>query len=422
MPGLRLIIWHGYLLSGTGSNVYTRSLARAWSRMGHDVTVLCQDPDPSAYDLGGARVLRPDVGRTLPVFVLDRYADMESRLLSDLTQQERARFVDANATAVRELGPADLLLTNHLLLGGPVGAQSGIPFVVKAHGSELEYSMRGHAELCRWARQTVGEARAILAGTEHTRTVITEVLGPGPYMDRLRIVPPGVDTELFRPYPRDEALSGLLREASADPPNPSTQHDERRPDEGNASRLDAFLRGERATVVYVGKLSPEKGVHLLIDALRQVDARAVVVGFGPARGDLERQAQGLDVLFTGPLEHRHLRYLWALADVVVAPSVFPEAFGMVVTEAAACGAPPLVARHSGLQEIAEAFAASYPQQRRGLVSFRGGDTQDLVRKLHGLLRLDSDERTRLGRVARSVVVERWGWNAVAQSVLEASKS
>ena len=108
--------------------------------------------------------------------------------------------------------------------------------------------------------------------------------------------------------------------------------------------------------------------------------------------------------------------------MAVAPSVFPEAFGMVVAEAAACGAPPLVARHSGLQEIAEAFEASYPQQRRGLVSFRGGDTQDRVRKLHGLLRLDSDERTRLGRVARSVVVERWGWNEVAQSVLEVSKS
>jgi len=419
---MKLIIWHGYLLSGTGSNVYTRSLARAWSHMGHDVTVLCQDPDPAAYDLGGARVLRPDVGRTLPVFVLDRYSDMEPRLLSDLTDRERAHFVDANAAAIRDQGPADLLLTNHLLLGGPVGAHSGMPFAVKAHGSELEFSMRGNAGLCRWARQTAGKARAILAGTQHVRTVIAEVLGPGPHMDRLRVVPPGVDTELFQPCPRAEALSLLLREASADPPNPSSRHDERRPDEGNASRLDAFLQGERATVVYVGKLSREKGVHLLIDALRKVDARAVVVGFGPARGDLERQAQGLDVLFTGPLEHRHLRYLWALADVFVAPSVFPEAFGMVAAEAAACGAPPLVARHSGLQEIAEAIETSYPQQRRHLVSFRNGDTQDLVGKLRGLLELDSDERRKLGRAARNVVVERWGWDTIASRVLEVSMS
>ena len=39
---MRILIWHGYLLGGTGSNVYTRQLAREWSRGGHDVTVLCQ--------------------------------------------------------------------------------------------------------------------------------------------------------------------------------------------------------------------------------------------------------------------------------------------------------------------------------------------------------------------------------------------
>jgi len=53
---VRIIIWHGYLLGGTGSNVYTRALARSWSHAGHDVVVLCQEPEPGAFDLGGARV------------------------------------------------------------------------------------------------------------------------------------------------------------------------------------------------------------------------------------------------------------------------------------------------------------------------------------------------------------------------------
>jgi predicted alpha/beta-fold hydrolase len=43
---MKILIWHGYLLGGTGSNVYTRSLARAWSKQGHEVVVLCQDPHP----------------------------------------------------------------------------------------------------------------------------------------------------------------------------------------------------------------------------------------------------------------------------------------------------------------------------------------------------------------------------------------
>ena len=55
---MKILLWHGYLLGGTGSNVYTRSLARAWSRLGHEVVVFCQDPDPARYDVGGARVVR----------------------------------------------------------------------------------------------------------------------------------------------------------------------------------------------------------------------------------------------------------------------------------------------------------------------------------------------------------------------------
>ena len=74
----------------------------------------------------------------------------------------------------------------------------------------------------------------------------------------------------------------------------------------------------------------------------------------PSAAALEQQADDLGVpaLFTGPLEHRHLRHLLAFADACVVPSIFPEAFGMVAAEAAAAGCPPLVARHSGLAEVA----------------------------------------------------------------------
>ena len=43
---MRILLWHGYLLGGTGSNVYTRQLARAWMQAGHDVTVFSQEPQP----------------------------------------------------------------------------------------------------------------------------------------------------------------------------------------------------------------------------------------------------------------------------------------------------------------------------------------------------------------------------------------
>jgi glycosyltransferase involved in cell wall biosynthesis len=410
---MRLLLWHGYLLGGTGSNVYTRQLAREWSRVGHEVVVLCQEPRPDRYDLGGAEVVRPDVGGLLPVFVLDDYAGYEVVLVQDCPRQRLDDWVEANAAAVRERLPVDLVFTNHVLLGGAVGAASGSAYAVKAHGSELEYSMRGRPELETWGSEVLARAEATFVGSAHIREVLDEVCG---HVDGVHEVAPGVDVEEWRPLERSKALAALLEEARRDPPNPGNA-DERLADEGNAQRLGAFLTDDRPTVVYFGKLIPQKGVDLLLEAMTGLDARLVVVGFGPQRAELEAAAPPA-TLFTGPLEHRHLTKLLALADVCVVPSVFPEAFGMVAAEAAAAGCPPLVARHSGLAEVAEGLEGFYPEQLRSLTSFTTADAGDLGAKLRALLSLPAADRAALREAARAAAVERWSWAHQAQLLLE----
>jgi glycosyltransferase involved in cell wall biosynthesis len=406
---MKILIWHGYLLGGTGSNVYTRSLARAWSRLGHEVVVFSQEPHPDAYDLAGATTVRPEIDGPLPVFVLDRYEDLEARYLPDLSQVERERFVEQNAAAVRAHLPADYLLTNHILLGAPVGAAVGMPFTVKAHGSELEFSIRGNDELIAWAGESLAKAQEIVVGSGHIRDVLAEIVG---WTERVRIVPPGVDVDEFKPMPREQALAGLLAESARDGPPKS----EREPDEGNAERFERFFAEEAPTVVYVGKLSSEKGVRLLLEALKVLEARAVVVGFGPAREELERAA-GKDVLFTGALEHRHLAHLWPLATVSVMPSIFAEAFGMVAAEAAACGCPPLVARQSGMVEVAAGLEDEYPAEHRHLASFASGDARDLAEKLAAILALPDREWRDLSAAARRAAVENWSWERIAALLL-----
>ncbi len=410
---LRILLWHGYLLGGTGSNVYTRALAREWTRAGHDVTVLSQEPHPELHDLGGAASVRPDVGGLLPVFVLDRYEGYEVKLVQDCTRAELDDWVERNAAAVRALLPADLVFTNHVLLGGPVGAASGARWAVKAHGSELEYSLRGNEALSAWAREALAGAEAVFVGSAHIRNVLEEVVGQ---VEHVHEVPPGVDIDEWRPRPREEALAGLLEEARLDPPNPGNAS-ERLPDEGNAERLASFLAGDEPTVVYFGKLLYNKGVHVLLEALRGVDARAVIVGFGDYRAELEALA-GPRTLFTGPLEHRHLVHLLGLADATVVPSIFPEAFGMVAAEAAAAGSPPLVARHSGLAEIADGLEQEYPPQLRHLASFATGDAADLRTKLRELLSLPDADRMALRAAARNATVARWSWAGVARRLLD----
>lgn len=410
---MRILLWHGYLLGGTGSNVYTRALAREWTRAGHDVTVLSQEPHPERYDLDGAATVRPDVGGLLPVFVLDRYEGYAVKLVQDCTRAELDEWVERNAAAVRELLPADLVFCNHVLLGAPVGAASGARFAVKAHGSELEYSMRGNADLAAWGRETLDQAEATFVGSAHIREVLEDVVG---HVDRVHEVPPGVDIDDWRPRPREEALAGLLEESRRDAPNPGNAS-ERLPDEGNAERLAEFLAGDGPTVVYFGKLLYNKGVHVLLEALQGLDARAVIVGFGDYRKQLE-QAAGPRTLFTGPLEHRHLVQLLALADATVVPSIFPEAFGMVAAEAAAAGSPPLVACHSGLAEIAEGLAQEYPPHLGHLASFTTGDSGELHAKLAELLALPEADRDALRAAARNATVTRWSWAGVARRLLD----
>ena len=415
---MRILLWHGYLLSGTGSNVYTRSMARAWSQAGHEVVVVCQEPHPSRYDVGGATVVRPELDGPLPVFVLDRYSAARPQLLTEMSTRDRDRFVEQNVAALRRLGTADLVVANHILLGGPVAAGSGLRHAVKAHGSELEFAIRGRPDLRQWAHDSVQSAAAIVAGSAHVERVLAELVGPPP--GSVHVVPPGVDLELLRPRGREEAIRGLVAESRRDAGNPPGQrHRQRLPDHGNADRFAAFFAEASPTVLYVGKLSDEKGVALLLEALRQVKAKAVVVGFGPARAELEATA-GPRVLFTGPLEHRHLAHLWPMADIAVTPSVFPEAFGMVAAEAAACGCPPLVARHSGLAEIASGLAAEYPAHLAHLASFASGNAEDLAGRLTEFLALDEPDREALSAGARRAAERLWGWEQVARRVLAAA--
>jgi glycosyltransferase involved in cell wall biosynthesis len=416
MREMRILLWHGYLLGGTGSNVYTRQLAREWSHAGHDVVVLSQDAQPERYDLGGAATARPDVGGFLPVFVLDAYPGYDDvRRVPDCTRAELDRWVAANADAVRERLPADLVFTNHVLLGGPVGLASGGRFAVKAHGSELEYAMRGNRWLSAWGAETLDAAAATFVGSAHIRQVVTEVCGPVP---RVHEVPPGVDIAEWRPEDRDAALAALLREARHDPPNPGNAN-ERLPDERNGLRLAQFLVSESPTVVYFGKLIPQKGVDVLLASMAGLDARLVVVGFGPERASLETLAAdlGVEALFTGPLEHRHLRHLLALADACVVPSVFPEAFGMVAAEAAAAGCPPVVARHSGLAEVAAGLEAALPESLHGVVSFPNGDSRALRAALDTLLALPAADRALLRTTARTVAEEQWSWAGIARRLV-----
>ena len=382
------------ILSGTATcsaapaRTSTRGRSRASGRApGTTSSSSARSREPERFDLGGAQVVRPELpDGLLPVFVLDRYEGLTARLLQDLTPAERERYVEANAAALRErCCPADLVFANHVLLGGPVGAASGAP--LRREGARLGARVldaRQPGAVGVGAGVARARAAAVFVGSAHIRAVLEEVVG---HVDAR---PRGAARRRRRRVPaRSRATRRSRRCSRRRAATRRTRGTARSgcPDEGNAERLEAFFAADEPTVLYFGKLLYNKGVHLLFEALREHRG---------ARADrrlrrLPRRARGAApprTLFTGPLEHRHLVHLLPLCDVAVVPSIFPEAFGMVAAEAAAAGCPPLVARHSGLAEVAEGLEEEYPRAPRATSRrSRPGDADELAAKLRALLAL-----------------------------------
>ena len=327
---MRVLIFHGYLLSGTGSNVYNAELAAALVRAGHEVHLLCQDRDPLAldwvdaagsWDSGSlavetrreparATVYRPDIGGLLPLYVADRYEGIEARPFQDLSEAEVDRYVDANVAAVREVAERvrpDVALANHLVMGPVVLARAlaplGVPYAVKIHGSALEYTVKPHPRFMPYAVEGLARARGILVGSRHTAESLWAAMDDPSVDERTRLGPPGVDVERFAPREPAAARAGLERlQARAgrgrrSPPRPPRARSPRSAGEG-AAALATIEPGDRL-VVFVGKLIASKGVELLLAALplvlaREPRARLLVVGFGAFRAALEGLARDLD--------------------------------------------------------------------------------------------------------------------------------
>jgi glycosyltransferase involved in cell wall biosynthesis len=464
---MRILIFHGYLLRGTGSNIYNANLVRALAALGHEVHLLCQDRDWAPPE--GVSVHIPDIGRVLPVYVADEYEGFDAKPYPELTDAELDHYIAANVEAVRGVPEPDVALANHLVMGPVILARAldgRAPYAVKIHGSALEYTVRPNPErFLPYALEGIRGAAGVLVGSEHTANSLFEVLAEEPSLpERTRLGPPGVDVHEFRPREPD-----LERLASRPAAAWGGEH-------GSAEVLRPIDLSRDRIVSYVGKLIVSKGVDLLLAAwplvvARVPDARLVVVGFGTYRDALEsfvgalrradvaalreiaargRELEGgpagelrylnafLDsvgedwlgaapaaaerVHFTGRLEHDDLPLLLPACEAQVMPSTFPESFGMVAAEAAACGALPLSANHSGMAEVTATLRPALQERLRPLMSFDVGPgaVREIGSKLVEWLELDPRDRDEARAALAAEAARRYSWESVAEGVIAAA--
>src|SRR5262249_48627618 len=292
---MRVLIFHGYLLRGTGSNVYNASLAQALARQGHEVHLFCQDRRADELDWvrdnPNITIHVPDIGGLLPVYVADRYEGFEVKTFPELTEEELERYLDSNVRAVgnvvEQYGEPDAALANHLIMGPVILARAGLRYAIKVHGSDLSYTVRPHPErFVPYALEGTEGAAGILAGSSHTARVLYETVPDPSIAGRTRIGPPGVDVHSFRPHDEAEALANLERlTARLDSERPDTEEEQDsfgRDGPAIASALREWGAGDQR-VLFVGKFLVSKGVDLLAAAWPLVHRRSIERGAGSPR-------------------------------------------------------------------------------------------------------------------------------------------
>ena len=364
---------------GLGRHVH--ALAEAQVAAGHDVVVVTQHSgDPAeALDerVNGVRIVRAP------------YEPM--RLTADELLGWASGFNHALGRAALQVGHdwhPDVVHGHDWLVahaGATVRAAFAVPLVATVHATEAgRHQGWLPGELSRGIHGVewwfTFEARRVIACSAHMGWEVTRLFDLPPA--KVDVIPNGIDLAAWTPSSRDVAQARARHAA------------------------------EGPLVVLPGRLEWEKGFHTVIDALPRLrrrfpGLRLVIAGRGSQRDDLEalarRRRVSRAVTFVGWLPRRELRALAAVADVVVVPSLY-EPFGLVALEAAAAGAPLVVARTGGLAHLVR-------DDITGL-TFVAEDVAGLADAVTATLRDDVAARRR-ARTLRAELARDYTWATVA---------
>lgn len=367
---------HDYAGGRGGAEVLMQSMRAALRARGIDARLMTSSADPAETDLAADYVFRGSTGRL--------------RALREMVN------LDAVRVARRVLKTFDPQVV-HL---GMFLTQTSPAILPVFKGRPLIWMPNEHRPTCPRGSRLLptGQACTDAAGKACLRHQCFGVRGLAPRLLQLRLLArwrPFIDlivapSEAFRSELERYGLSVDAVVPHGIPIAPMSEHQ---------PEVPAFL-------AFAGRLVPEKGVHVLLDAMALLPAslahvRLRIAGDGPERGALEARARSLGladrVEFLGQLSRDAVERRFATAAVQVVPSVWCEPFGLVAVEAMARGTPVVVAAAGALPEIVH-------DGRTGHV-VPAGDAGALARRLSDVLRQDDAARARMCRDARRAASE-----------------
>jgi glycosyltransferase involved in cell wall biosynthesis len=324
-----LCILHGYLLEGSGSNLWTRSVVESLCMEGHTVQLVCQEPYPDRYDCiaesyryhldgrvetmfsrevpysGKCIMHKPQLGDTLPVYVWDKYDEYPNvvpmiNLSDDAIEEYLSRNIAVVRRVVDERGVTGMHANHAVLMSvvaQRVSAATGVPYAIMPHGSALEYAVKPDARFARLATSAFTDAGHIFVHGEEMRARVATILPGVPDLaKKFSVLPLGVHTAQFTPVPRErrrEKMGRLFVELDKVPRGrrpgqlarmladvqqahdtkslravlSGVKYETKAPDEDVAEKLQQVDWEHDAVMLFVGRLISAKGIQSGLAAL-----------------------------------------------------------------------------------------------------------------------------------------------------------
>ena len=346
---MKIAMLHGYLIHGTGSNIYVQHVTKELVKLGHEVHLFCQERHPERYSFInkairvvdgqaseyyrregevelGATLVNPALD-LLPVYVMDKYPDFQQvKLFVELSSKELDNYTNRNLSALFlffEQYEYDIVHTNHLVMmpyfASCLWQKYQIPYVITPHGSSLAYTIQKDSRYEKFAIEGLRNATCVFPGNSNFLDRILrffENFLPD-LPEKMRIVPLGVDTNLFTPIPIEKRASALsllrshlsqisggktrkfevefrnkisaMKKDSIDeilrtvPP-----YSQKKPDESLSQKLNSIDTLTDRLLISCGRLIVGKGIHnfcfsIIPLLVRYPDLKVLVVGAGPMR-------------------------------------------------------------------------------------------------------------------------------------------
>lgn len=356
-----ICLLHGYLLDGSGSNLWTQSMVRALCGAGQTIHLMCQEPHPEDYDFisqfirydeklnsttvferptaypGRCIMHKPTLGSVLPVFVWDRYEEFSTVVpMVELDDAVIEDYVSRNYALLEKMATTHQITAvhaNHVSLQARCAQrlfrEKAIPYSVMPHGSEIEYAVKSDPRFNRQGLEIVREASAIFVHGPEMRRRVLDVFHEAQFVDKKIVeLNLGVNTSTFdtvAPAARPKHIARLAEalipvERGKRPEQSSTMRHQlgdalsrevlrkiltqasdysaRHVDADTETKLQSIDWEKDKILIFVGRLIVSKGAHTVVAALSEI---------------LQKEPRArLIVVGHGPLREALEAMLWAL--------------------------------------------------------------------------------------------------------------